>query len=216
MDRKQKSYWIAVIIILLTGAYTGYLNHLAESLKARSPFGDLPKGFGNWVGMELEFDDFVYAQVRADTTVFRRYINQGNESVYFYLGYYSQQRGSFLEHTPGTCYPALGWTVLEKGTEPIAIRGNESSGIKVNKLLLRKGDQAQLVLYWYQSGSKVNSDELRQRFDLIMKRILGKRSDRALIRVSAPVVEGSLEKTLTLERKFIQQVFPHICKFLPN
>ncbi len=209
----QKSYWVALAIVALTGFYTNYLTYFAESSKVVSSFGNLPERLGDWEGIELEFDDYVYAAVRADTTFFRRYTNGGDESIYFYLGYYSQQSGSFLEHTPGTCYPALGWTVLEKGREPINISEKK---IKVDKLLLRKGDQTRLVLYWFQSGDKVTSDELRQRIKLIMKRILGKRSDRALIRISAPVMGGNPQATLKLEKEFIQQIFPYICESLPH
>ena len=64
-------------------------------------------------------------------------------------------------------------------------RGDRS--IEVNRYVIRKGLDRQLVLYWYQAHGRVVASEYWSKFFLIRDAVRLNRTDGALVRVIAPI-----------------------------
>ena len=71
------------------------------------------------------------------------------------------------------------------------------------------------MLYWYQSRGRTIASEYMRRFWLVVDAMTRRRTDGALVEVSAPV-EGSVEEVLDLELDFVRKIFPLLSDYLPD
>ena len=76
-----------------------------------------------------------------------------------YIGYYKSQRQGATYHSPKNCLPGSGWAFLHTGT--IALHGTQAPGppVEINKFIIQKGLDKQLVLYWYQDRGRIITSE---------------------------------------------------------
>ena len=80
---------------------------------------------------------------------------------------------------------------------------------------MSKGEDRQLVLYWYQERGRVVADEYWGKAYLVWDSVTRGRSDGALVRLSAPVVVSE-EATYRSLVEFSTTVFPLLTEFLPT
>ena len=87
--------------------------------------------------------------------------------------------------------------------------------ITVNRYLIQKDQDQQVVFYWYQSQGKAIAGEVTARAEMIKNSIVRHRTDGALVRVSSPVSDGVQETSDRLVR-YIQAVYPILAEYLPD
>jgi len=87
--------------------------------------------------------------------------------------------------------------------------------IEVNRYLIQKDRDQQVVLYWYQSQGKAVAGELDAKIEMVRSAITRNRTDGALVRVSAPVTGGVAETTDGLVR-YVQALYPLLAEYLPE
>ena len=95
------------------------------------------------------------------------------------------------------------------------IPGAKASPVRVNRFLIAKGLEKQLVLYWYQERGRVIANEYQAKLYMIVDAITRNRTDGALIRLSAGVSE-SVEVTEARLMAFTQRLFPLLALYLPD
>ena len=65
--------------------------------------------------------------------------------------------------------------------------GTETGELRVNRYLIEKGVDTQLVLYWYQSHGRIIASEYVSKFFLVRDAITLNRTDGSLVRVIVPI-----------------------------
>ena len=174
------------------------------------------------------FDESVLAQLRVDEYVSRVYQQaEGRTAVGLYVGYYRNQRQGQTMHSPLNCMPGAGWEPASK--RPLTIQvferpagpasGAPARNISVNRLVIQKGLDRQLVLYWYQSHGRVVASEYWGKVYTVVDAIRMNRTDAAMIRVIAQVVGDGAEAETAAEHvavRFTQAVFPLLGQYLPS
>jgi EpsI family protein len=96
--------------------------------------------------------------------------------------------------------------------------GGPPRHIEVKRVLIRKGVDTQLVLYWYQSHGRVVASEYWGKVYSVVDAIRWNRTDAALIRVIAPVSAES-DGLAIAEREatdFVRAIFPLLTSHLPS
>jgi EpsI family protein len=94
----------------------------------------------------------------------------------------------------------------------IPVTAGES--IEVNRYVIQKGLEKQVVLYWYQSHGRVIASEYWAKIYLVMDAIRMNRADGALVRVISPVLNS--EKTAERHAvNFIRDLFSLLNRHLP-
>ena len=109
-----------------------------------------------------------------------------------YIGYYKSQREGDTMHSPLNCLPGAGWAPESQSylTIPVSTSpGAAPQPITVNRYLIRKGADRQLVLYWYQSHGRVVASEYSSKIFMVLDAIRTNRTDGALVRVITPVLD---------------------------
>jgi EpsI family protein len=211
---------VAALSVLLASAY------LASALRAeprpiRQPLALLPLDFSNWHGaVEPDFPQDVANQLGVDEYIVRSYVEDRAAFVGLYVGFYASQRQGDTIHSPLNCLPGAGWLPIEQERTVIPVRRTSTAAahtIEVNRFIIQKGLDRQVVFYWYQSRDRVVASEYWGKIYTVLDAIRHNRTDAALIRLTVPMGtdDGARGRAMTAGRRFVQALFPHLSNHLP-
>lgn len=207
-----------LIVALLMVLFSGYLilrSH-GEPVLPRKPFSEFPKTIGSWTGSEEFFDKEIYDILGLDDSVLVSYRNPRGENIQLYVGFYQNQREGELIHSPKNCMPGAGWNITRTTLEPLSIPAPDSRQIKIIKLILEKGIQKQVVLYWFQSRGRFIASEYWQKIFLVYDAIFKNRTDGSFVRLIAPAgYSGEAEATQVL-KEFAVKLIPILEGYIPG
>jgi EpsI family protein len=177
---------------------------------------------GSWLGqLEPRLDDQVVAILGVDDYIMRRYMNPAQPPVGLYVGYYSSQRQGDSIHSPLNCLPGAGWEPLEQSRIRIPVRGafgrtDTLTPIEVNRVVIAKGLDRELVLYWYQSHQRVVASEYWGKIFTVLDSIRYNRTDAALVRLTTNMSDGDASAAERRVVAFTQEIFPRLAPYLPS
>jgi EpsI family protein len=146
----------------------------------------------------------------------RNYLSTAGEApVNLYIAFFPSQRTGNTIHSPKNCLPGAGWVPVESGHTDL--HRSDGSTVTVNRYLVEKGNEQDLVLYWYQAHGRVVPSEYWAKIFLVADAIRLNRTDGALIRVIAPVPQrasvASVEKDAV---EFAEQTLPILGGYIPD
>ncbi len=196
----MKQFAVSAALIVAVTLYLGFLSGVKPTQPARD-LDSLPRQIGSFTMVESRFfDDDTLAVLGVDHYIMRRYQNGTGSSLWLYIGYYESQTQGSMIHSPKHCMPGSGWNTIAGATvdfpDPAA-----GSPVKINRVLLGKGDRKQLMHYWYQGRGRIVANEYLDRFYLVLDSFFRKRSDGALIRITG---EGDATgKAVETQQQFI-------------
>lgn len=215
--------------ILLIGSFCLSLTTKSESVPLRRPLSDLPSMIGAWTGQgSVEFNTDTLKALGVDDYTNRIYYGPGGAVIGLYIGYYRSQRQGDTIHSPLNCLPGAGWNPVVRDVlaVPIQLSTAEQAGtdpqfraIRINRIIIQKGLDKQLVLYWYQSHGRVVASEYWGKIYTVIDAMRTNRTDAALVRIIAPVVgsEKNAENASLQESvDFLKLLFPLLSQYLPN
>jgi EpsI family protein len=214
-----------VSILLLTGAWYISSASKSESIPIRRSLTELPSTIARWTEEnDSKFDQKTLSVLGVDDYINRAYSNPDGARVGLYAGYYISQRQGDTIHSPLNCLPGSGWNPIQKDyltipIEPDAVGGSNSENITVKRVLIQKGLDQQIVIYWYQSQGRVVASEYWSKFYTVLSSIRMHRTDAALIRIIS-TVEGTQqtdeEKAEIGAINFVRDLFPLLRQYLPD
>jgi EpsI family protein len=206
--------FLAAQILLVHAAATG--EHPPE-IPALSGF---PAQFGQW---KLFHEDPIAADVAeelgADRVLSQTYIRTPAAAFagLFVAWFRTQQGGARQPHSPQVCLPASGWTPEVTDEVTLKVRLDKGAGaITVNRYIVANGMQHAVVLYWYQTPRRVIAGEWAAKLWLVADALRDKRTDTALVRVTAWSDGGRDEAATTVAIGFACELYPRLREFLPR
>ena len=213
-----------VVAVCLIGA-SAYLAEAsrAEVLPPREPLALLPMSVGGWSGQrEADFTPEILAILGVDDYITRTYV-QDRSFLGLYVGYHTSQRQGDTIHSPLNCLPGAGWQPVDVGRAVIPVQGapgaaTTTTPVEVNRVIIAKGLDRQLVLYWYQSHRRVVAGEYRAKIFTVLDSVRYNRTDAALVRVVVPIAQGDVQGDEAEQQgtKFVQALFPLLAPHLPS
>ena len=169
---------IAVLVLLILGLMGWMLktekNEKHSSLQINNK---LPMHLLEWNGKESSFDSEF-----SDEDIVRIYDNPKGESVFLYIGYHKNILKDIPGHTPLNCYPSQGWKIISRD---VVLVPHGNSYLKINKLLIQKEGNKQVVFYWFQRNSKVYLGKLKDLIVMLLDSFFTNDSDAAFVRISS-------------------------------
>ena len=205
----------ATVLLLVAAAAALWLPERAQQPPARQTFASFPLELpGGWQGRSERLDAEIVAALAVTDYHIANY-KRGNEPwVNFYSAYYASQSGGESSHSPRTCIPGDGWAIsgIEDKVVPLA-----TGPLNVNRVLVQKGEQRQLVYYWFQQRGRSITGEFEVKWLILHDAIVHDRSDGALIRLVTPLLPG--EDEARADRRitdFIAATHPLLGKFIPD
>jgi EpsI family protein len=174
-----------------------------------------PDTIGPWIGKDSPLDQDVVKTAAVDDYLNRSYRSDKAE-LGLYVGYYRSQRQGEALHSPLQCLPGAGWEPMK--AEPFGLTtGSDGVSSTINKLIVQKGVDQMLVLYWYQTLNRVTASEYSRKLFLVADAFRTGRTDVALVRVIAPVDgrdPAGESKAMDQARPFAARVLPDVRKRL--
>jgi EpsI family protein len=177
-----------------------------------------------WRGrVSPDFDDRVVRILGADEYLTRIYQQGGEPPVDLFVGYYGSQTTGAVIHSPLNCLPGAGWQFTERThldlEVPPGTRKNVASPhtVTVNRVVMQKGEEHLVALYWYHERGRVIASEYASRVYMMLDAARYGRTDGALIRVVTPVdMHGNAtDEAAARLTAFVRTIFPVLDGYLP-
>ena len=187
---------IVALLFMGLNSYTYHLFATKAVIPDRQPFMIFPAELGNgWSCPKFErMDDNVEAELGVTDYLLCTFVNrERNEIANVYVGYHVTQvreDGGASEnsiHPPAHCLPGSGWDIIRNDTVPPDIPGLPQENATAKRLVIAKGNQRNLVYYWYQSRGRVISQDWQKIIFVGLDRATRQRTDGSLIRITVPM-----------------------------
>jgi EpsI family protein len=191
------------------------LRSTGEAVPIRKPLDSFPARLGQWQAREgTVFSAPILNKLKLTDYVMRNYVDPAGRGLNLYIGYWDNQRNGSGIHSPKKCLPGAGWEPVEASLVTIAL-GSRSRPITVNRYLIQKGQEQQLVLYWYQARGQVIAGEVPARIAMVKSALASNRTDGALVRVMSPIYGNQREASERLVA-YVQAMYPLLGDYLPG
>jgi len=211
---KRWPFIVAFAMLLTTWGSLQMLSH-GEQTPLKRPFAEFPLVVADrWHGKELGLEQNILNVLKLDDYMMRAYKDDRSNPalVWLYIGYYQSQRTGATYHSPRNCLPGAGWQFVE--TEQVTIPVQEGSKININKVLIEKGLDKQVILYWYHDRGRVIASEYWAKSYMVWDAITQNRTDGALVRISLPVTTTP-EDAYRVGLAFLQDLWPLLQAYMP-
>jgi exosortase D (VPLPA-CTERM-specific) len=183
----------------------------------RTSFADFPMGLGSWVGRSQVMEPMYVQALKFDDYLLADYVDSGRRvgPVNLYVAYYRSQHSGQSVHSPKTCIPGGGWEITS--FDRIPMTGAPFHDPRANRAVIQKGDQRQVVLYWFQQRGRMIANEYLVKAYLLWDAVTRHRTDGALVRLTSAVQPGeSVREAESRLVAFAATMQPELLRFVPN
>ena len=213
-----QDFWARFVcaVALLLGSYA-FLNARSrpENVPSRQTLSSFPLVVGESFGRDVPIPAEVVSILGNGEFAERLYRSGSQPWVDLFVAYFPTQRTGSTIHSPQNCLPGAGWMPVDFNRIPLPRRTGGS--MIVNRYVIEKGLDRQLVLYWYQSHGRVVASEYAAKFYLVADSIRMNRSDGALVRVVTSINPGETEAVAENRAvAFTQSFLPLLDSYIPR
>jgi EpsI family protein len=209
---------VAVTMLLVTWGSLQVFSH-GEPVLSKKPFAQFPLTIAEkWQGKELGMEQSVLDILKLSDYMMRVYVppQEGQSRVtplWLYVGYYQSQRTGSTYHSPKNCLPGSGWQFVE--TDQVVVPASDATSILINKVLIQKGLDKQIILYWYQDRGRVIASEYWAKGYMIWDAMTQNRTDGSLVRISVPVTTTP-DDAYQYGLSFLRDAWPLLLEHMPT
>jgi EpsI family protein len=211
----------ALVLCAMMFATTAVLANArrTEVAVTRQSFSEFPMTLGSWRAVvDPPIEEDILKVLGVDDYLSRVYYKGNGDAAGLYMGFYGSQRQGDTIHSPQNCLPGAGWEPISEGRLQMNNVDGAGRNITVNRYVIQKGLDRNLVLYWYHGRGRVVASEYTSRALLIRDAIVTNRTDGSLVRVIVPAktTDGSdMSAPEALAQEFVRIIFPSLDSFLP-
>ncbi len=204
---------VSTLLLLTTGTLAWGIRSQGEFRITANRLDQLPRDLAGYQGTDLRFSDSVYAALDDDSNLLRRYTGSSGITIWLYIGYYGTAKGGRPAHVPESCYTGQGFSIEDWSLVPVPGR---QTGERIDRMVVRRGGQRRLILYWFQSaGNHVQGTGVQQNLLRLRNRLLGERDDGSLIRVSTTLPPGDHGETDQRLSAFVAELLASLPAYWP-
>ena len=208
---------VAIISVVFVAAAI-FLNFFDKgtSVPIKRQLEAFPRQIGKWsFANSISLPQKVEKMLGVDDYLEYDYVSPAGQVVNLYVSYFSSMEGKGF-HSPRNCMPGAGWDVASLEPLALEIHHSQSMPIEINNMILQKGADRQVVLYWYQCRGRFIRSEYWEKIYQVLDSIFKRRTDGSIIRIMAPVEDANIEHTTQYLADFTKQVIPILDEFLPG
>lgn len=213
----SRTRFVVTAILLATTALFLNARSRNEVFPPREPLSALPLQLGSWMGTSIPIQQDVLDVLGAGDFLLRVYRDQTVRQPYvdLFVAYFPSQRAGDTIHSPKNCLPGAGWAPIESGRIQVSLPGQ--APFQANRYVIAKGNDRQLVLYWYWAHDRAVASEYWAKFYLVADSMRLNRSDGSLIRVTTPMLPNETA-TAAQDRLlgFSENVVPILTRYIPR
>jgi EpsI family protein len=211
MTRSTSVRLLAVLFVLV--AMKAATAHRAiQVVSPAAPLATFPLELGDWRGMDAPpFDEETLAVLGADGYVNRVYVQPEERSALgLYVGHYGRQEEGDSIHSPQNCLPGNGWQPVSHSRPRLEWDG---WSFAVNRYVVQRRGERQIVLYWFHGRGRAVASEYANKAYLLIDALRLRRTDGALVRIIAPVLDDE-EAADRAARNFARALVPALSRWV--
>src|SRR5229473_1057843 len=220
MNTGSLRFWIAAVIMLAT-ALVLQAHSRSEYFPPRASLSSLPLQINGWTGTDSVLDQQTLDILGPGEFLVRDYQNAGAQQpqpepwINLYIAYFPTQKAGDTIHSPNHCLPGAGWVPTSR--EKIQIERPDGSSFSVNRYVVSKAGERQLVLYWFQAHGREVASEYQAKYYLVSDSVRMNRSDGGLVRLMTPMLDGeSPDAAQARLMKLGSQFLPELDNYIPR
>jgi len=141
-------------------------------------------------------------KLSADSYLLRSYRKEATEADLF-IAFYARQRAGESMHSPKHCLPGSGWEIWRYGSTDIPVNGRR---VTINEYSINHGGDRRVVLYWYQSKSRIIASEYFGKLILARDALLQNSTAGSIVRIIVTDRPGALQEG----RGFAAALVPYV------
>lgn len=217
MNTGSIRFGIAAILMLAT-ALVLQAHSRGEYFAPRAPLASLPSQIDGWTGTDDQLDQQTLEILGPGEFLVRDYVNASEQSdpwVNLYIAYFPSQKAGDTIHSPNHCLPGAGWVPISR--EIVHLVNPDGSSFPVNRYVITKLGERQLVLYWFQAHAREVASEYWAKYYLVADSIRMNRSDGGLVRLMTPMLHG--ESPAAAQGRMMKlgsQIIPLLDQYIPR
>jgi exosortase D (VPLPA-CTERM-specific) len=210
-----KPFVACIFLILLAFIVIQSIDTRKEIIPARDKFVTFPLYFDEWSGKQENLRPIVYNSLGLTDYILNNYAKDEGPPVNFYVAYYESQRKGISPHSPRVCVPGGGWSITNLERVELELDSFDAP-LKVNRAIVQKGLNKQLVYYWFKQRGRDIANEYWMKWYLLVDSLAENRTDGSLVRLTTPIMPN--EKEADAERRlndFLSAVNPMMDNYVP-
>ncbi|MFQ5853040.1 MAG: exosortase C-terminal domain/associated protein EpsI [Candidatus Binatia bacterium] len=211
----SKPCLISFVLLAAAGLFLRSISY-GEDIPLRKGFADFPLHLAPWTGKEVGFEAKIVQALKVDDYMMRQYSDAQRAPLGLYVGYYKSMRQGATYHSPKNCLPGSGWYFAKTGTTGLDISDRQGSAVEINRYVIQKGLEKQLVLYWYQDRGRILTSEYWAKIYMVLDAVLKNRTDGSLVRITVPFTGEGEETAFRQAKAFAEKIFPLLQDYLPS
>ncbi|MGH9528499.1 MAG: exosortase C-terminal domain/associated protein EpsI [Terriglobales bacterium] len=214
--RPNFRFAIAATVLIAAGILL-HARSSDEVLPPHRPIETFPSHLKNWQGTDLKIPQDSLDVLGPGQFLLRDYQNESQDipDVSLFVAFFPSQRAGDTIHSPKNCLPGSGWYPLESSRMKLSLPGHEP--FPVNRYVIAKGTERQLVLYWYWAHDRGVASEYWAKFYLISDSIRMHRSDGSLVRVTTEILPDEPEEHAQQRLlSFSENIVPLLDQYIPR
>ncbi|HET9067959.1 MAG TPA: VPLPA-CTERM-specific exosortase XrtD [Amaricoccus sp.] len=150
--------------------------------------GDAGDG-GRWQGTPAPLTPALERILGADDYLSALYVDPAENPaaaapVDLFLSFYARQTAGNAVHSPEVCLPGAGWEIATLAVVPVEVAGERFA---VNRAVIRKGAERQLVWYWFEGRGRRLTGDFAVKGWTLLDSLRDGRSDGGLVRLITPI-----------------------------
>lgn len=208
---------VALALLALTAIGLPMMKGRQEVPLPRASFINFPMELGAWKGEHDRLEKMYIDFLKFDDYLLADYAIGRSDHVNLYIAYYASQRKGQSAHSPRTCIPGGGWEISKLSTITIPPATAADAPFNVNRLVIQRGRERQLVYYWFKERDRFVTNEYAVKALLFWDALTRNRTDGALIRLTAYVEpNANIEDIDRRMAEFARLVERNIRTFVPD
>lgn len=205
---------LTICTLLFASSLIMYGYEMDARTEIKRSLGEFPMKIEDWEARgEKQFQDNIVKSLGADEYILRNYYNSKGGIINIYISYYSYIGQTKGYHSPLNCMPGSGWNIGESRDVRLALL-EEGRMATVRQLVLHKGSQRRIALYWYQARGRVICSDYWERIYRVLDSLWIGRTDGAFVRIM--LEEEGEHPPLFLLKQFAPNVVLSLKEFLPE
>lgn len=212
-----RAYLCSVALLAPFTLFSTVVVDREEMAPPRTAFVDFPMRINGWQGAPFALEQQYIDALRFDDYVLADYRSDKEQPVNFYAAYYRSQRKGQSAHSPQSCLPGGGWEIASLTQRDLPMSQGMMQSLSVNRAVIQKGDQKQIVLYWFKQRERHLTNEYLVKVYLLWDAFSRQRTDGALVRLASLVGPGESESTVDQRlQEFAVVAGRELTRFVPD
>src|ERR1035437_9093856 len=193
----------ATVVLLVGTIFLGDLTARRLPSPLAVPLQQIAPDLGGWEAVrDHKLPESTLHALDATSYLSRSYRKDSRELDLF-IAFYAQQRAGESMHSPKHCLPGAGWEIWKHDSALVSTDGRQ---YEVNKYSIQNSGTRMLMLYWYQSKSRIIASEYLGKILLAQETIPTGRTAGSIVRIVLPDVPSAGDEGVAFAASLIPQV----------